>query len=135
MRDLLNLIRWMLLGLVRSRRSLEAENLALRHQVNVLHRRAPKRPALRDFDLSFSSACIGLHRAFWIHLRSLSRRPFSAGTELAFAPSGAGNRVGVRQAEHNAGNSAADPPDEPRQSALGRSPHPWRAPQARHRYR
>jgi hypothetical protein len=50
MRDLLNLIRWMLLGLVRSRRSLEAENLALRHQLNVLHRRAPKRPALRDFD-------------------------------------------------------------------------------------
>jgi len=40
----------MLLGLVRSRRSLEAENLALRHQLNVLHRRAPKRPALRDFD-------------------------------------------------------------------------------------
>ena len=50
MRDLLNLIRWMLLGLVRSRRSLEAENLALRHQLKVLHRRAPKRPALRDFD-------------------------------------------------------------------------------------
>ena len=50
MRDLLNLIRWMLLGLVRSRRSLEAENLALRHQLNVLHRRAPKRPALGDFD-------------------------------------------------------------------------------------
>ena len=34
----------------RSRRSLEAENLALRHQLNVLHRRAPKRPVLRDFD-------------------------------------------------------------------------------------
>ena len=41
MRDLLKLIRWMLLGLMRSRRSLEAENLALRHQLNVLHRRAP----------------------------------------------------------------------------------------------
>ena len=40
MRDLLKLIRWMLLGLVRSRRSLEAENLALRHQLNVLHRLA-----------------------------------------------------------------------------------------------
>jgi hypothetical protein len=39
------------------------------------------------------------------------------------------------QAQHNAGNSAADPPNEPRQSALGRSPHPGRAPQARHRYR
>ena len=50
MRDLLKLIRWMLLGLVRSRRSIEAENLALRHQLNVLHRTAHKRPALRNFD-------------------------------------------------------------------------------------
>jgi hypothetical protein len=50
MLDLLKLIRWMLLGLVRSRRSIEAENLALRHQLNVLHRTAPKRPALRNFD-------------------------------------------------------------------------------------
>src|SRR6478672_3200177 len=45
---------------------------------------------------SFSSACTRLHRAFWIYLRSFSRRPSSAGTELAFAASGAGNRVGVR---------------------------------------
>src|SRR3982751_1840326 len=50
MRDLLDLIRWLLLGLVRSRRSLEAENLALRHQLRVLHRSAPKRPTLRNFD-------------------------------------------------------------------------------------
>jgi hypothetical protein len=49
MLDLLKLIRWMLLGLVRSRRSIEAENLALRHRLNVLHRTAPKRPALRNF--------------------------------------------------------------------------------------
>src|SRR3954451_22127221 len=40
-----------------------------------------------------------------------------------------------RQAERNAGNSATDPGDDPRQSALGRSPHPWRTPQARHRCR
>ena len=50
MRDLLNLIRWLLLGLLRSRRSLEAENLALRHQLTVLHRSAPKSPTLRNFD-------------------------------------------------------------------------------------
>src|SRR3954471_17467047 len=48
--DLLSLIRWLLLGLVRSRRSLEAENLALRHQLNVLRRSAPKRPVLSNFD-------------------------------------------------------------------------------------
>ena len=50
MRDLLNLIRWMLLGLFRSRTSLRAENLALRHQLNVLHRSSPKRPVFSDFD-------------------------------------------------------------------------------------
>src|SRR4051812_28918611 len=50
MRDLLDLIRWLLLGLVRSRRSLEAENLALRHQLNVLRRSAPQRPILSNFD-------------------------------------------------------------------------------------
>ena len=38
MQDLLNLIRWMLLGLFRSKTSLEAEILALRHQLNVLRR-------------------------------------------------------------------------------------------------
>src|SRR3954449_11078712 len=50
MRDLLDLIRSLLLGVVRSRRSLEAENLALRHQLNVLRRSAPKRPVLSNFD-------------------------------------------------------------------------------------
>jgi transposase InsO family protein len=50
MRDLLNLIGWMLVGLFRSGISLRAENLALRHQLNVLHRRSPKRPVFSNFD-------------------------------------------------------------------------------------
>ena len=50
MRALLNLIRWMLLGLVRSRTSIEAENVALRHQLSVLCRSATKRPVLRMSD-------------------------------------------------------------------------------------
>src|SRR5881227_1126756 len=44
MQDLLNLIRWMLLGRFRSKASLEAEILALRHQLNVLRRTSPRRP-------------------------------------------------------------------------------------------
>src|SRR6478672_8261123 len=40
-----------------------------------------------------------------------------------------------RQAQRPARNSATDPGDEPCQSALGRSPNSWRAPQARHRRR
>src|SRR6476659_1960045 len=42
MRDLLNLIRLMLFGLFRSKTSLEAEILALRHQLNVLCRTSPR---------------------------------------------------------------------------------------------
>src|SRR6478752_1789068 len=50
MRDLLNLIRSMLLGLFRSKTSLEAEILALRHQLNVLRRASPQRPVFSNFD-------------------------------------------------------------------------------------
>src|SRR5438270_716313 len=50
MRDLLNLIRSMLLGLFRPKPSLEAEILALRHQLNVLRRASPQRPVFSNFD-------------------------------------------------------------------------------------
>jgi hypothetical protein len=50
MQDLLNLIRWMLLGLIRLKTSLEAEMLALRHQLNVLRRTSPRRPVFSNFD-------------------------------------------------------------------------------------
>src|SRR3954447_25783962 len=41
----------------------------------------------------------------------------------------------TRQAQGASRSSAADPRDEPGKSFLGRSSHPWRAPQARHRCR
>ena len=50
MQDLLNLIRWMLLGLFWSKTSREAEILALRHQLNVLRRASPRRPVFSNFD-------------------------------------------------------------------------------------
>jgi hypothetical protein len=46
----INLIRWMLLGRFRSKASLEAEILALRHQLNVLRRTSPRRAVLSNFD-------------------------------------------------------------------------------------
>jgi len=45
MRDVCRLIWWALVGLFRSRSALEAENLVLRQQLNVLRRTGPKRPA------------------------------------------------------------------------------------------
>ena len=50
MLEIFNLLRWILLDLFRSRSSREGEVIALRHQLNVLRRRTPKRPALRSFD-------------------------------------------------------------------------------------
>ena len=50
MMDLLNLILGVLASLFRSRAELEAENLVLRQQVNVLLRRMPKRPDLNNTD-------------------------------------------------------------------------------------
>jgi len=43
------LLRW-LASLVKSRRRLQAENLVLRHQLNILPRRAPRRMRLSDTD-------------------------------------------------------------------------------------
>ena len=50
MGDLLKLIWCIFIGLFRSRASLEAEILTLRHQLNVLRRKAPKRLVFSNFD-------------------------------------------------------------------------------------
>ena len=50
MGDVLKLIWWAVIGVFRSRASLEAEILTLRHQLNVLRRRSPKRIAFSNFD-------------------------------------------------------------------------------------
>lgn len=47
---MLKLIWWAVIGLFRSRVSLEAEILTLRHQLNVLRRKSPKRLAFSNFD-------------------------------------------------------------------------------------
>src|SRR3954447_12411178 len=60
MSDLCRLIWCALIGLFRSRAALEAEILVLRHQLNVLRRKSPKRLAFGNVDrLVFA----GLYRA------------------------------------------------------------------------
>jgi hypothetical protein len=56
MGDTIKLIWWAVIGLFRSRVLLEAEILTLRHQLNVLRRKSPKRLAFSTFDrLVFAS--------------------------------------------------------------------------------
>jgi len=59
MADVLKLIWWAVIGVLRSSASLEAQILTLRCQLNVLRRKLPKRPAFCNFDrLIF----VGLYR-------------------------------------------------------------------------
>jgi hypothetical protein len=59
MSDLCRLIWCAMVGLVTSRAALQAEILVLRHQLNVLRRKSPKRVAFADPDrLLF----VGLYR-------------------------------------------------------------------------
>jgi hypothetical protein len=50
MRDICSLVWCALVGLFRSRASLQAEILFLRHQLNVLRRKSPKRMAFTNVD-------------------------------------------------------------------------------------
>jgi hypothetical protein len=50
MGGLCKLVWWAVAGLFRSRASLEAENLVLRHQLNVLRRKSPARIAFSSVD-------------------------------------------------------------------------------------
>ena len=59
MSDLCRLIWCGLIGLFRSRAALEAEILILRHQLNVLRRKSPKRVALSSVDRLL---LVGLYR-------------------------------------------------------------------------
>ncbi|MFY9828621.1 MAG: hypothetical protein WAK69_08400 [Rhodoplanes sp.] len=59
--DICKLAWWLLIGLFRSRASLEAENLALRQQIIILRRTAPKRLCFNALDRGIF---VGLYRLF-----------------------------------------------------------------------
>jgi hypothetical protein len=58
--DLCRLIWFAFVGLFRSRASLEAEILALRHQLNILRRKSSKRPTLGSIDRLVFARLYGL---------------------------------------------------------------------------
>jgi hypothetical protein len=64
MEDMLKLTWWAVIGLFRSRVSLEAEILTLRHQLIMLRRKSSKRLAFSNFDrLVFLPTSAGLRHA------------------------------------------------------------------------
>src|SRR5271156_2208101 len=93
MSDLYRLIWSAVFALFRSRAALHAEILFLRHQLNVLHRRSPKRVALSNIDRLvfaglYSLVSIGVRSGPQIGIqkgpprfafRTISVRPVGAG--------------------------------------------------------
>ena len=134
MRDICSLIWLALIGLFRSRASLHAEILTLRHQLNVLRRKSPQRPTFSSIDrLVFAlfrlapgvldalknvkpETVIRWHRAgFRAYWRWKSRL-----------------RGGRPKTRWKSGISFAG---RSRQPMMGRTTDSWRAPQARDRCR
>jgi hypothetical protein len=81
MKDLFKLIFGVLASLCKSRAKLEAEILILRQQINVLRRRAPKRPHLNNTDRFLF---VGLYH--WFPLRPLRDCDYQAGDNHSLAP-------------------------------------------------
>jgi hypothetical protein len=131
MGDILKLIWWVVIGLFRSRSSLEAESLTLRHQLNVLRRKSPKRFAFSNFDRLIFAGLYQLAPRIVNALVIGDCDPLaSCWVLLVLVMEVASSR---RQTEGGARNPAIDPRHEPRQPAVGRSPDPWRTAQARYR--
>ena len=136
MREACSLVWSVLVLLFRSRVSLEAEILILRHQLNIQRRHLPKRLAFSAMDrLIF----VGLYRLVPNTIKALTivkpdtvdplascRFQIVLALEIA-AP--------LRPTNCAVGNSPADPRDEHRQPVVGSAENPWRASQARHRDR
>jgi len=78
--------------LFRSRAALQAEILVLRHQVNVLRRRSPKRVAVGNIDRLVFAGLYRLVPEVLDALKISSRRRSSAGIALVSERDGAGNR-------------------------------------------
>src|SRR5665648_476871 len=96
MTDLFKLILGILASRFKARATLEAENLVLRQQVNVLRRRTPKRPHLNNTDrFLFEFGSIAGFRPSLRRLRLSGRRPSFAGTVLGFGLIGAGDLATV----------------------------------------
>ena len=130
---MLKLIWWVVIGLFRSRVSLEAEIAALRHQLAVLRRKSPKRLAFSNFNrLIFASlyriAPNVLNALVIVKPETVIRWHRAGFRFLAMEVA-----ISRWQAKGAARNSPIDPRHELRQSAVGCSSNPWRTPQARHR--
>jgi len=81
-----------IVDLFKSRRRLEAENLFLRHQLNIALRRAPSRLPIRDMDRALLIWMTRLWPSLLGHVQVVKRRQSFGGTARASRPMGDGSR-------------------------------------------
>jgi hypothetical protein len=91
--ELLGLIVGVVASLVRSRAELQAENLVLRQQINVLRRGLPKRPALNNTDRLMFVWLYHWFPASWRRSRSSGQRRSFARTVPGLGRTGAGGHA------------------------------------------
>src|SRR6202045_1767645 len=120
MRDVFSLIWLALIGLFRSRASLQVEILTLRHQLNVLRRKSPQRSGARRAG-RFEGRQAGDRDPL-----ASCRFPSVLALEI---------KTARRPAEDPAGDPSTHSRDESRQPIMGRTTASRRASQARHRCR
>ena len=136
MRDVCRLVCLALIGLFRSRASLQAEILTLRHQLNVLRRKSPQRLTFTSIDRLVFARVVsaGTWRAGRFEDRQAGDRDPLASCRL---PSVLALEIKTAQwpSKDPAGNPSAHSRDQSRQPIVGRTTDSWRASQARHRCR
>jgi hypothetical protein len=124
--EFLSLVAHIVVSPFKMRARLEAEIIFLRHQLNVLRRRAPSKPRLTIADRmilvwlyrlfpSVLSAVTIIHR----HYHPVASRRLLPLLAMEVA-------LSRRSAKGSNGDSAADPGHELGQSAVGGATHPWR---------
>jgi hypothetical protein len=134
MSDLCRLIWCALIGLFRPRAALEAEILVLRHQLNVLRRKSPKRVAFGNIDrLVFA----GLYRVAPVGRTENSQAADGDPLAPRWVPSLLALEITTARwpAKDTGGHSPAHPGHERREPALGSATDPRRTAQAWHRCR
>src|SRR6266851_3019102 len=136
MRDVCSLIWLALIGPFRSRASLQAEILTLRHQLNVLRRKSPQRLTFSSIDRLVFAGLYRLAPGVLDALKIVRPETVIRWHRAGFrAYWGWKSRRRSGRPKTPAGNPSAHSRDESRQPIMGCTTDSWRASQARHRCR
>src|SRR4029077_2045872 len=135
MREACSLIWAALVRLFRSRASLVAEILVLRHQINIQRRHLPKRQTFSAMDRLILAGLYRLAPTILNALAILKPETVMEWHRVGFRSFWRWIEAPWRPADCAAGDTQAYPRDEHCQSALGSAADPRRVAQARHRRR